>query len=948
MKNCSNIFSKVLLIASLVVLCISSVRAQNTIGLVKYDSTNLDGYVLFSPAASRTTYLIDKCGKEIKKWVSAYNPGLSSYLLEDGSMIRAGNINNTAFTGGGIGGILEHYNWDGTLRWSYRISSPTMVSHHDFKVMPNGNILVIVWQQKTVAEQIAAGRDPSFAQTTMWSESILELQPVGSNSANIVWQWNLWDHLIQDSDDTKQNFGVIADHPELVNLNYIHGGLGAADWIHLNAIDYNESLDQIVVSSFCFDELWIIDHSTTTTEAAGHSGGNSGKGGDLLYRWGNPEAYNRGLSLDRKFFHQHHTQWIPDGYPNAGKLLIFNNGDGRPSPEFYSTINIITPPLNSANTYDISGNDPYGPTDFFLEYMAPVKTDLFSRFMSGVQVLKNGSFVICEALSGNFTEVDTNGKLVWRYINPLAGNIPLTQGQSAAANSVFRCSFYPTNYSGFVGRTLIPNKELELQPSEPALCEVRTITTSSGTGSYCVGSAITARFTSDGLFFPDNIFYMELSDPAGGFNNPVIIGSLNSTTATSFTGTLPLDLAASTRYRYRVRSTHPAAIGTDNGSNIKINTLPQVSFNVPNPYNICNFTSPVQITVSGGVSYQWDDGVTTASRSISTPGKYYVTVASSAGCERRDSIEVNAVVSLSVNITATKPPTICDGSNVGLLASGATSYYWSTGDTTRLLIATKQGWYKVTGTDASGCSGTDSIYVTVAPVPLISITPDGVISLCPGDTVTVVAASASNYHWSTGDTTQMIRVSSPGTYYVSTTNGECPGVSTVLVVKKLTPPAKPIITRSGNMLTTTAELPLQWYQDGQLIVGATGKSYTPSTDGIFTVLTTGANHCSTLSDTYSYSLLDVAVDEIRSTNITISPNPFTDHILIGIESASVADYMIECYTALGEKLSTIYSGMLGAGDNTLNFMFPQNSSEGAYFIRIKSGSFTRTIKVVRE
>lgn len=948
MKNCSHILLKAIIASWMIVLFISTAAAQNTIGLVEYDSTNTDGYVLYAPLSSHDTYLIDKCGKLINKWTSSYYPGLSCYLLEDGSMIRAGNINNDTFPSGGKAGIIEHFNWNGTLRWSYRISNSIMCSHHDFKVMPNGNILVIAWQEKSIDEQIAAGRKPAYAPSRVWSESIIELQPVGSNSANVVWQWNLWDHLVQDHDDTKLNFGTIADHPELVDLNYVKGGLGAMDWIHLNGIDYNANLDQIVVSSFCFSEIWVIDHSTTTAEAASHTGGYSGKGGDLLYRWGNPETYGRGTSSDRAYFHQHNVQWIPSGFPNEGKFIVFNNGLERPASVLYSTVDIIDPPLNSDGSYAITDTAPYGPKSIFWEYSAPVKTDLASPLISGAQPLQNGSFMIAIGLSGQFWEINASKKRVWKYINPLSRDSALTQGQKAINNAVFRATFYPTTFPGFAGRTLVPGQELELQPTKPALCEVRTITTSPNANSYCVGSSITARFTSDGLFFPDNIFYLELSDRMGNFNTPTVIGSLASTFATPFNGTLPLDLTASTRYRYRVRSTHPAAIGTDNGSNIKISKLPQVSFDVPNPYNVCNFTSPVQVTVSGGVSYQWDDGVTTAKRSISTPGKYYVTVANSAGCEQRDSLEVIAVVSLPVKITATKPPTICDGSNVGLLASGATSYYWSTGDTTRLLTASKQGWYKVTGTSASGCTGTDSIYVTVAPVPLISITPDGVISLCPGDTVTVIAASASNYHWSTGDTTQSIRVSSPGTYYVSTTNGECPGLSTVLVVKNLTPPAKPIITRSGDMLTTTADLPLQWYHDGELVVGATGKSYTPSVDGIFTVMTTGTNHCSTMSDVYTYTLLDVAADRPRPANIMISPNPFTDHISISIENVSRANYLVECYTVLGEKVSTIYSGMMNAGTSELNYVLPKTNSEGAYFIRISSGAFTKTFKVVRE
>ncbi|MGC8644373.1 MAG: hypothetical protein ACP5XB_31305, partial [Isosphaeraceae bacterium] len=59
-------------------------------------------------------------------------------------------------------------------------------------------------------------------------------------------------------------------------------------------------LDQILLSVHSFSEIWIIDHGTTTAEAATHKGGRSGKGGDLLYRWGNPQAYRAGTAADQQ------------------------------------------------------------------------------------------------------------------------------------------------------------------------------------------------------------------------------------------------------------------------------------------------------------------------------------------------------------------------------------------------------------------------------------------------------------------------------------------------------------------------------------------------------------------------------------------------------------------------------------------------------------------------
>ena len=80
-------------------------------------------------------------------------------------------------------------------------------------------------------------------------------------------------------DSLLPNYGQVSAHPELVNIN-----LGQftnpveGDWLHPNVIDYDPVIDQIVFSSIHLDEIFIIDHSTTTADAASHSGGNSGMG----------------------------------------------------------------------------------------------------------------------------------------------------------------------------------------------------------------------------------------------------------------------------------------------------------------------------------------------------------------------------------------------------------------------------------------------------------------------------------------------------------------------------------------------------------------------------------------------------------------------------------------------------------------------------------------------
>jgi hypothetical protein len=444
---------------------------SQTVGLIDYQNGNAPGYVLFSPTTSTTTYLIDKCGNKVHQWTSAYKPALASYLLEDGSLLRTGQLDNANFDEGGSGGIIEKFDWDGNLTWSYSISDNFQCQHHDVKFLPNGNVLAIVWERFTAAEIIAEGKNTSYANSYILTEKIVELQPSGASGATIVWEWKVMDHLIQDFDNTKPNYGVVANNPGLINLNYFPGLSTNVDWIHLNSIDYNESLDQIIVSSHTFCEFWIIDHSTTTAQAATNSGGNSGIGGNLMYRWGNPQAYGRGNPSVKKFYGQHHATWIPAGMPNAGKILVFNNGLNRPAG-VYSSIDMVETPTMVNNTYPIVGASAFAPTSLFWTYTAPVPTDFYSSNISGVYPLENGSFMITSGASGNFFEINSNNEEVWKYISPLNNTGIITQGNVPSGNLVFRCNFYPENYDAFIGKTLVDMGEIEINPTSPSICDL--------------------------------------------------------------------------------------------------------------------------------------------------------------------------------------------------------------------------------------------------------------------------------------------------------------------------------------------------------------------------------------------------------------------------------------------------------------------------------------------
>ncbi|RZD44417.1 MAG: hypothetical protein CXT68_09360 [Methanobacteriota archaeon] len=407
--------------------------------------------------SSESTYLIDAHGRMVHSWTSpsGLSPGMSAYMLEDGDLLRTVNLGiNFDHDGNGVAGKIERLSWDGQMEWEWFYPGETNRSHHDIEPLPNGNFLMIAWDFKSEAEAQQAGRNPN------------KIQPVGTDQANIVWEWNIWDHLIQDYDSTKDNYGVVGDHPELLDINFVDSpdtlNPYKSDWMHCNGIDYNPILDQIVLSCRNVNEIYIIDHSTTTEEAAGHTEGNSGKGGDILYRWGNPEAYRAGTNNDQQLFGQHDIQWIIEGRLGAGDLIVFNNGHGRD----YSSADVISPPLVNGE-YVLQSGSSWGPAA--PSWSWDQGTSMFASSLGGVERLENGNTLVTWGVRGTLFEVNPEGEVVWKYINPVIGVGPLNQGDDipenqngkSNMNKVFKTHRYNSSFPGFVGKDLTPGDYVE-------------------------------------------------------------------------------------------------------------------------------------------------------------------------------------------------------------------------------------------------------------------------------------------------------------------------------------------------------------------------------------------------------------------------------------------------------------------------------------------------------
>ena len=446
-------------------------KAQNTIGLVHTDLDATDGYVLIYPDQQGSIFLLNACGEVVNIWEDQNSyPGNGSRLLEDGKIVRtyvdqAGG--NPVFTQGGAGQHLEIKDWDNMVMWHYTVSSSSECMHHDIESLPNGNVLVIAWESITIEDAVDAGRDTSnFGFDSLWPDKVIELHPIGADSAEVVWEWHAWDHLIQDFNPLVQNYGDVSLHPELIDLNFVYQANINRDWLHINSIDYNAEFDQILISCPFFNEIWVIDHSTSTAEAAGHAGGASCKGGDLLYRWGNPQSYQQGTGADQKLFFNHAAQWIGPGLdPNdsdAGKIIVFNN---RVEPQV-SSVDILSPPVDLNGNYTYIPGSSYLPLGHSARFAALEPTDIFTGGQGSGQKLPNGHVLVSPGRQGRVIQLRPDSTISWEYILPMQDGLPIAQGSEIIDHTImFQAEWIQANDSRLAGKNLEPIGYIELNPN---------------------------------------------------------------------------------------------------------------------------------------------------------------------------------------------------------------------------------------------------------------------------------------------------------------------------------------------------------------------------------------------------------------------------------------------------------------------------------------------------
>jgi len=374
-------------------------------GLSCATSAQFDGYTLYNNSNQTTAYLINGDAQVERTWSCPSPANYAMALRDNGNIVRgaiqSGNIINVA----AVGGKVPELNPQGQIVWEFVYSTADYVTHHDLCLMPNGNVLLIAWVKQTLAQLQALGYTGN---TAKYPGRIIEVQQNGTGG-EVVWQWEMKDRFIQYTDPSKPGYMPIAEHPERMNINVAVTGSGGpgggTDWFHENGVDYNPDLDQIAFSSRHLSEIFIIDHSTTTEEAAGHTGGNAGRGGDFLFRWGKPANY--GITGPQRIpAAVHDIRWVKPNRPYAGWLQFVNNaGAGTNS----TTIDAINPVRDGYN-YPWTPGTVWGPTNYEWRHNCLIS----SSGQSASDRMPNGNVFV--AISGGYMyEVDTDGDVVWQY-----------------------------------------------------------------------------------------------------------------------------------------------------------------------------------------------------------------------------------------------------------------------------------------------------------------------------------------------------------------------------------------------------------------------------------------------------------------------------------------------------------------------------------------------------
>lgn len=246
---------------------------------------------------------------------------------------------------------------------------------------------------------------------------------------------------------------------------------------------------------------------------------------------------------------------------------------------------------------------------------------------------------------------------------------------------------------------------------------------------------------------------------------------------------------------------------------------------------------------NAGATYLWSTGATTQTVSLSAPGVYHVAVTNSNGCTTTDSVTILNNAAPAVALGADQ--SVCAGTPVTLDAGNpGSTYLWSNGATAQVMTSSLAGTYSVMVTNTNGCIARDTVVVSHKAKPVVSLGAN--VSKCPTDSVTLNAgAGFSSYSWSSGATTQSIKVAAPGQYIVTVSNADgCTAKDTIVVTNYALPT---VALGADQNICTSDTLTLDAGNAGSTYLwstGATTRTIKVSLAGTYSVTVTSAQGCS--------------------------------------------------------------------------------------------------------
>jgi len=466
-------------------------------GLIYYDrNKTYPGYIIF--AGGNQGWIMDNEGNVCHNF-----PFYGRDLYPDGHML------NSARDDQGMSGFLEQ-DWDMNIYGRAFVPSDRSYirPHHDQERAFNSDLndytimMVCRFQDKTVEDAIANGAGPQ-CQTVRenrdpYDDGVVEWD----RNNNIIWEWRFWDHMVQDYDPTKLNYGDPAAPENWGKLDvnvesnsYQRMGM-SPDWNHINSMDYTEILDQVVINSREHGEWYVIDHGGTFVPGDYEQSKMlaAGPAGDFLYRWGNPANYRQGLvptfnnTGHEQIFGTHDIHWIEDfeypggpALPGARHFLMFDNGDLKPVSPAHSAIYEVNPydgPMENGvyiwqhdAGYTETGKTTYGNLSNQVVWAyCPTEIDrwnkgMYSSHTSGCNRLPNGNTFMLASEEGHLVEVVSDfssvgavDEVVWEWVCPFVGGNVVAVVGPGQGNSIStgRANKYSLDYPGFAGLDLTP------------------------------------------------------------------------------------------------------------------------------------------------------------------------------------------------------------------------------------------------------------------------------------------------------------------------------------------------------------------------------------------------------------------------------------------------------------------------------------------------------------